>query len=130
MLSPRLRTGLSWAVRLFAAAILGMAGVMKVVGASDPVALFTLLGAEPWGRVLVGSLEVLTTALLLWPRTAVYGGMLGFCLMLGAIGTHLLRIGVTYGGDPSLFITACLVLAATAATIVLNRDRLAGSTAA
>jgi hypothetical protein len=92
--------------------------------------LFTLLGAEPWGRVLVGSVEILTTALLLWPRTAVYGGMFGFCLMLGAIGTHLLRIGITYGGDPGLFITACLVLAATAATIVLNRDRLAGSTAA
>jgi hypothetical protein len=42
----------------------------------------------------------------------------------------LLRIGITYGGDPGLFISACLVLAATAATIVLNRDRLAGSTAA
>jgi hypothetical protein len=129
MLSPRLRTGLSWAVRLIAAAILGMAGVMKVAAASDPVALFTLLGAEPWGRVLVGSLEILTTALVLWPRTAVYGGILGFLLMLGAIGTHLLRIGITYGGDASLFMTVCLVLVATAVTIALIRDRLTGSSA-
>jgi len=123
MLSPRLRTGFSWAARLFAAAILGMAGSMKLAAAADPVALFTLLKAEPWGRVLVGSLEVLATALLLWPRTARYGGFLGFFLMLGAIGTHLFRIGIAYGGDPSLFVMACLVLVATAITIALNRNR-------
>jgi hypothetical protein len=98
-----------------------MAGVAKLTAAADPVALFTLLGAEPWGRLLVGTLEVLATLLLLWPSMAVPGASLGAALMLGAIGTHLVKIGISYGGDPSLFIMACVVLCACAATVWLRK---------
>jgi hypothetical protein len=121
MSSLRPITVLTWISQLVAAGILAMAGAAKLAGSADPVALFTLLGAEPWGRLLVGVLELLATALLLWPRTAVLGGSLGGLLMLGAIGTHLTRIGVTYGGDAGLFIMAWVVLLASVATVVLRR---------
>ena len=121
MLSSGTRSALAWLAQLVAAGILGTAGVAKLLAAPDPVALFTLLGAEPWGRVLVGSLELLSTLLLLLPRTAVFGGGLAVLLMLGAIATHLFKIGVAYGGDPTLFIMACLVLVASMATILLRK---------
>ncbi|MGH7702496.1 MAG: DoxX family protein [Gemmatimonadales bacterium] len=124
----RTTTILSWVAQLIAAAILATAGGAKLAGAADPVALFTLLGVEPWGRLLLGTFEVLTTLLLLWPRTAALGGLLGAGLMLGAIGTHLFKIGITYGGDPSLFILACVVLIACLATVWLRRRIRALST--
>ena len=83
--------------------------------------LFTLLGAEPWGRILVGTLELVATLLLLWPRTALFGGGLGVLLMLGAIATHLFKVGIADEGDPTFFILACVVLVASAATIVLRK---------
>lgn len=121
-ISSKSRVILSWLSRLLAAAILGMAGFMKVTGASDAVALFTFLGVEPWGRFLLGSVELLTALLLLWPKSAVAGALIGGTLMIGAIGTHLFRIGITYGGDPSLFVMAWVVLLASGATIVLSRE--------
>lgn len=100
-----------------------MAAFAKLTSASDAVALFTLLGVEPWGRFLLGSVELLTVLLLLWPKSAVIGGLIGTALMIGAIGTHLFRIGITYGGDPSLFVMACVVLLASGATVLLARAR-------
>ena len=114
----------SWVARLVAAAILVMAGMAKLTGNADSVALFTLLGAEPWGRFLLGTVELTTVILLLWPRTAWVGGTLALGLMTGAILTHLLKIGVTYGGDPSLFLMALLTFTAAAITTYLHRHQI------
>ena len=83
--------------------------------------MFTLLGAEPGGRILVGCLEVLASVLLLWPRMAVVGGCLAIVLMLGAIATHLFKIGIAIDGNPTFFILACVVLVASAAVVYLRR---------
>lgn len=117
MTSSRIRSALPWIPQLVAAGILGMAGLSKLAGATDSIALFTLLGVEPWGRVLVGVLEGVATLLLLWPQRARIGAGLGAALMVGAIGTHLLKLGITYGGDPTLFLMACVVLGACAVTL-------------
>ena len=122
-LTPKARVALTWLAQVVAAAILGMASLAKLTSAPDAVALFTLLGVEPWGRFLLGSVELLTALLLLWPKSAVVGGGLGVVLMLGAIATHLFRIGITYGGDASLFLMATIVLLASAATVTLRRGR-------
>jgi hypothetical protein len=122
-LTPKARVGLAWLAQVVAAAILGMASFAKLTSAPDAVALFTVLGVEPWGRFLLGAVELLTAVLLLWPKWAVVGGGFGVVLMLGAIATHVLRIGITYGGDPSLFLMATIVLLASAATVILRRTR-------
>jgi hypothetical protein len=122
-LTPKTRVGLSWLAQVVAAAILGLAAFSKLTSAPDAVALFTPLGVEPWGRFLLGAIELLTAVLLLWPKSAVVGGVLGVVLMLGAIATHLFRIGITYGGDPSLFLMATVVLLASVATVTLRRGR-------
>ncbi len=117
---PRLIS--SWVAQLVAAAILGVAGFAKLSGAEDSVTLFSFLGVEPWGRYLVGGLEAIATVLLLMPRTALAGAGLGALLMLGALATHLLKIGVMYGGNPDLFLMAWTVLAACLTTAWCRRS--------
>lgn len=121
MPSIRTRQFLRWIPQLPAVAILGLASTTKLLGAADAVALFTLLGAEPAGRLAVGALELVATVLLLWPRHSLLGASLGAFVVLGAIATHILRIGITYGGDASLFIMAWVVLLSCLTTIWLRR---------
>jgi hypothetical protein len=57
--------------------------------------------------------ELVVSVLLLLPRTAALGGLAAAALMLGAIGTHLLVIGVeSEGDDGALFAMAWVSLAA------------------
>lgn len=120
----RKRTVIAWIVQLLAVAILVMAGFSKLTSLPEAVTLFTTLGLEPRGRFALGSVELLTAALLLWPRTAAYGGLLSLGLMTGAIGTHLFKIGIVYNGDPSLFIMAVIVFLASGITASLRRTSL------
>jgi hypothetical protein len=121
-LSPKALAVTAWAAQILAAAILLMAGISKLAASADAVALFTRLGVEPWGRLVLGPIEVLTALLLLWPRTAVVGGLLGLVLMVGATATHLFKIGIVYNGDASLFLMAVVVLVASGTTVYLRRS--------
>ena len=117
-------TVVSWVAQLAALVILAMAGFMKLSGAPDSVALFELLGAEPFGRYAVGAFEVIAVLLLIRPATAAWGGLLAIGLMGGAIGTHLFKIGVAYPGDGSLFMMALVVFIAGAIVAALRRQDL------
>lgn len=117
----RSRNLIAWVAQLVAAGILAMASFMKLSGNPDSVQLFTTLGVEPWGRWLVGLAELTAVLLLIRPRTAVIGGMTGIALMVGAIGAHLTRLGISYNGDPSLFIMALMVLTASGLVVLLRR---------
>ncbi len=117
----RARPIVTWVATLVAAGILGMASMMKLSGNADSVALFTTLGAEPWGRFLVGLAELTAVVLLLWPKRALAGGALAVVLMIGAVGAHLTKLGIAYNGDPSLFVMAVMVLAAGITVVLLRR---------
>jgi hypothetical protein len=117
-------TVVSWIAQFAAAGILGMAGVMKWISAPDSIRLFEELGVEPWGRYLMGTAEVVTTLLLLVPRTAVWGGTAAMALMAGAIGVHVFRIGIVYNGDASLFMMAMTAfIAGLVVWIIRRRER-------
>jgi uncharacterized membrane protein YphA (DoxX/SURF4 family) len=122
--SGRSATIASWIAQLVAAAILAMASVSKLTGNPDSVALFQQLGAEPLGRYAVGLAEAAAVVLLLLPPFAAWGGLLAAGIMVGAVGSHLTVLGVTYGGDASLFMMALLVLAAGLTTAWLRRGSL------
>lgn len=111
-----------WALRLVPAAILGMAVPAKFAGDPGAVAMFTQLGAEPFGRLATGGFELLAAALLLVPGLTIYGALLAAGLMSGAILAHLVVLGVAPGGDPSMF---ALALAAflTAGAVIWRRRR-------
>jgi len=116
---------LDWIVRLVAAGVLLQTLFFKFTGAPESVYIFSTLGAEPWGRIGSGVAELVASGLLLWTGTAGFGGLLAMGLMLGAIGSHLTRLGIEVQGDGGLlFALACLVLVCAAATTWLHRDGL------
>lgn len=103
----------SWVAQILVAAILGQTLFFKLSGAPEAVSLFTKLGAEPWGRFGVATAELVAVALILIPRTIHLGAMLSVGLMVGAIGSHLTRLGIVVDDDGgTLFAMAMIVLVA------------------
>ena len=113
---------LYWSARLIAIIILAQTLFFKFSGAAESVYIFTTVGMEPWGRIGIGILELVAAALLLLNKTAWFGGVLALGLMLGAIGMHLTKLGISVQGDGGyLFFLALLV--ALCSAFVLLRDK-------
>lgn len=116
---------LSWICQIAAAAILGQTLFFKFTGAPESVYIFSTLGAEPWGRIGSGVLELVAVALLLYPKTPALGAVLAIGLMLGAIGAHLTRLGIEVQGDGgTLFALALVVLLASLVVVIIRRRDL------
>lgn len=117
----------SWILRVAAAVILLQTLFFKFTGARESVYIFTALGAEPWGRIGSGLVELLAAALLLYPRTAVYGAALGLAVMSGAIFAHLTRLGITMpavGDRGELFALAVITFTCCALLLFFHRHEL------
>lgn len=71
----------------------------KFTAAPESVYIFSTVGIEPWGRIGTGMLELVAAALLFYRPTAWLGAGLGLGLMLGAIATHFVFIGIEVQGD-------------------------------
>lgn len=103
----------SWFLRILAAAILFQTLFFKFTGAEESIYIFTQLGVEPWGRWFAGVSELVTCVLLLVPRTHLLGALSAIGIMLGAIISHLVVLGVVVQDDGGLlFGLACTVLVA------------------
>jgi len=112
---------LSWAAQIIAAVILGQTLFFKFTGAPESVYIFQQLGVEPWGRYATAVFELITVVLLLIPGTAGFGGLLAVALMLGAIGSHLTRLGIEVQGDGGLLFGMAIVTLIAGATVARIR---------
>lgn len=115
------RTALDWLLRVVAAGILGSTLFFKFSAAPESVALFERLGAEPYGRLGLGVVELVAGVLLLLPRTVVEGALLTVGLMLGAVGTHLTVLGIEVDGDGGALFGMALAALAAAVGVLLGR---------
>lgn len=86
-------TILRWVLGLALAAFFIYMGQFKFYPGANPV--FTKIAAEsgislfePIVRMLTGVAEIVCGLLLILPRTRLLGALLGFCILLGAIGFH------------------------------------------
>ena len=121
----RSHTAVSVVLQLMAAGILLQTLFFKFTGAEESVYIFSTLGAEPWGRIGSGVVELMAAALLLYPPTAIYGAILAIGVMAGAILSHLLFLGIGVRGDGGLlFGLALVVFAAAAIVLYLRRTQL------
>jgi uncharacterized membrane protein YphA (DoxX/SURF4 family) len=101
----------SWTAQIVAAIILAQTLFFKFTAAPESVAIFTKLGVEPFGRYFAGIMELITVVLLLIPRKAWIGAILGIGTMAGAIMAHLTVIGIESNGDGGyLFFLALITL--------------------
>jgi uncharacterized membrane protein YphA (DoxX/SURF4 family) len=112
---------LSWALRLAAAGILLQTLFFKFTGAPESVYIFSTLGAEPWGRIGSGVVELLAAILLLVPATTTVGAVLAMGVMAGAIVSHLTVLGIGVRGDGGLLFGLALTVFAASALILLIR---------
>lgn len=136
-----------WALAIFIAFVFLQSLFFKFSGSEETVIIFTTIGEwmagisllEPisqafkeHGGNVVGSVELVASALVLIPRTRVWGALLGLGVISGAIFFHLftplgvVRVvdaaGNTDGG--ALFYMACGVWVSCAVLIYLGRDQL------
>jgi len=93
---------LTWALRLIASVILLQTLYFKFSGHPESVALFNRLGVEPWGRIALGCIELVVGIMLLIPRTSGWAAFFSSGILAGAIGTHLLIIGIETNNDGGL----------------------------
>jgi hypothetical protein len=116
---------ISWGLRIVAAVILLQTLFFKFTAAPESVYIFTKVGAEPWGRIGSGVVELIAAILLLTPRYSWLGSILAMGMMLGAIGSHLTVLGIEVMGDKGLlFGLAIVVFVASSANLVLHRTEI------
>lgn len=82
-----------WIPRLVAAAILIPVAYGKLTGSPMEVSLFTALGMEPQGRIVIGVIELTAGALIVSPQAAT-GALLAVGVMCGAIIAHITVLGI------------------------------------
>lgn len=125
MISCKLHRNVSWTFQVIAAAILLQTLFFKFTGAEESVYIFTKLGAEPWGRIGSGVAELIAAGLLLSGRFSVHGAGMAMGVMVGAIGSHLTKLGIVVKDDGGLlFALACVVFASGAIVVWLRRSEL------
>lgn len=118
-------SNLSWILRIAIAVIFLQTLFYKFTGHPDSVHIFTTLGLEPYGRIGLGITEAITAMLLLLPKTKVYGIILGLGIIIGAIVSHLIVLGVETSNDGgSLFILALIVLVASVILLYIHKSEL------
>jgi uncharacterized membrane protein YphA (DoxX/SURF4 family) len=119
------RIFISWGLRIVAAVILLQTLFFKFTAAPESVYIFTKVGAEPWGRIGSGIIELIAAILLLIPRYSWLGSILAMGMMLGAIGSHLTVLGIEVQGDRGLlFGLALIVFVASSVNLVLHRTEI------
>ncbi|SDH78748.1 DoxX family protein [Mucilaginibacter sp. P25] len=116
---------LVWALRLVAAIIMLQTLFFKFTAAPESVYIFTKLGMEPWGRIGIGSMELVAAILIIIPRTTGIGALIAVGLMAGAIFFHLTKLGIVVQGDGGqLFILATIVFATSAILLYIFRKEV------
>ena len=112
----------SWVLQIVVSVILLQTLFFKFTGAPESVYIFSTLGAEPWGRIGSGVVELFAAILLLVPATIAIGAVLSLGVMVGAIMSHLTVLGIEVQGDGGLlFALALTVFVGSAVVLVLRR---------
>jgi hypothetical protein len=115
----------SWFCRIVAAVILLQTLYFKFTGAEESVYIFSKVGLEPWGRYASGLAELFAAITLLFPRTVAFGGLLAAGVMVGAIGSHLTKLGIVVKDDGGLlFALAVIVFVCSTVAIVIHRRQI------
>ena len=115
----------SWVLQLVVAAILLQTLFFKFTGAPESVYIFSTLGAEPWGRIGSGVVELVAAILVLVPATTTIGAALAMGVMAGAIISHLTVLGLEVRGDGGLlFGLALTVFVASGVILLLRRGEI------
>ena len=121
----KIKKTISTLLRITIAIILLQTLYFKFTAHPDSVHIFSELGVEPWGRIALGIIELITAALILIPRSQIIGIFLSLGIILGAIFSHILVIGFNVSNDGGgLFTLAIIVFISAMIYIMINWSEL------
>lgn len=116
---------LSWLLRVTITAIYLQTLYFKFTAHPDSTHIFSALGLEPYGRIGLGFVELITAVLVLVPTTRIIGLVISLGIISGAIFSHFLVLGIHVQGDGGgLFALAVIVFLATVAALWLHRTEV------
>ena len=102
-----------WIPILLLAFIFVPQGWAKFSDTSGWARAFRVWGYPDWFRITIGVVELGAVMFLLWPRSAAIGAALIMCVMLGGMGTHVVKEGgrhITSEVVPLVLATIVLLL--------------------
>ncbi|OYU79225.1 MAG: DoxX family protein [Flavobacterium sp. BFFFF1] len=107
-----------WILRIIPAAILLQTLFFKFSASPESVYIFSTMGLEPVGRIGSGVAELIAAVLILIPRTTFYGAGIAAGVMLGAVLSHLLVLGIAVKDDGGLLFGLALATLVCAAILM------------
>jgi len=97
----------------------------KFNAAPESVYIFTTLGMEPVGRIVIGVVELFSALLLLYPPLMMYGAILGLGTISGAIFFHLTTLGIEVQNDGGyLFALALAVFICCVVVLFIRKNEV------
>ena len=120
-----IKNSISGILRVTVAVILIQTLYFKFSGHPESVHIFSALGIEPWGRIGLGIIELITALLILFPKTKIIGMVASLGIILGAVFSHILVLGSNVSNDGGdLFTLALIVLIATTIFLTIHKNEL------
>ncbi len=114
---------ISWILRAVIAVILLQTLFFKFTAHPDSVHIFSALGVEPWGRIGLGIVELITSILVLIPKAKLVGITNSFGIILGAVFSHFLVIGINVKNDGGgLFTLAIIILVSCFILFIIHKN--------
>lgn len=112
-------------LRVIVAIILLQTLFFKFTAAPESVYIFSQLGVEPYGRLFAGLSELIASILILIPRTQLLGAAASVSIMMGAILSHVLILGIVIQNDGGLlFILANVVFISSILILFLQKEKV------
>lgn len=116
---------ISWFLAIILFWFFAINGYPKIIGADPVTQEFESWGYSANFALLIGILEITGAILVLIPRTAFWGALLLFLILIGALYTHISYDPVSLPqGVGSLGLTITLLLFALAQLILTRGGRL------
>ncbi len=114
-------------LKFFPVILFFTSGFSHVTGDSDSVYIFELLGVEPVGRYVIGTIELLAGFLMIMPGRSLEAGIVGSVLASGILIIHLTVLGIDLGGDDGYrFVLGLILLVASLGLVFIHRTELSG----
>lgn len=115
--------GTLWILRIIPAVLLLQSLYFKFTGSDESIYIFSIIGFEPYGRIGLGILELVTAVLILIPKTSWLGAFIGCGIMIAAILSHVFLLGIAVNNDQGLlFSLAITIFLFCLALVFINTD--------
>lgn len=110
-------------IRIIIAVLLIQTLYFKFTAHPDSVYIFSQIGLEPYGRIGIGIMELITAILILNPKSIWLGSLLSTGIISGAIFMHLTKLGIEINNDGGVLFYMALILLLLSIVLLINNRK-------